>query len=86
MEINWVVVGLIIDLILNGVVWLIIAAVSLPLIDIADKWTRKALKSMDKIDVWIREFVENSFEKHSCVSLVCVLARSFETNSKNSSR
>ena len=41
MEINWVVVGWIIDMILNGVVWLIIAAVSLPLIDIADKWTRK---------------------------------------------
>ena len=62
MEINWVVVGWIIDMILNGVVWLIIAAVSLPLIDIADKLTRKALKSMDKIDVWIREFVEKSFE------------------------
>ena len=62
MEINWEVVGWIIDMILNGVVWLIIAAVSLPLIDIADKLTRKALKSMDKIDVWIREFVENSFE------------------------
>ena len=62
MEINWVVVGWIIDMILNGVVWLIIAALSLPLIDIADKLTRKALKSMDKIDVWIREFVENSFE------------------------
>ena len=38
MEINWVVVGWIIDMILNGVVWLIIAAVSLPLIDIADKF------------------------------------------------
>ena len=62
MEINWVVVGWIIDMILNGVLWLIIAAVSLPLIDIADKLTRKALKSMDKIDVWIREFIENSFE------------------------
>ena len=62
MEINWVVVGWIIDMILNGAAWLIIAAVSLPLIDIADKLTRKALKSMDKIDVWIREFVENSFE------------------------
>ena len=37
MEINWVVVGWIIDMILNGVAWLIIAAVSLPLIDIADK-------------------------------------------------
>ena len=62
MEINWVVVGWIIDMILNGVVWLIIGVLALSLIDITDKWTRKALKFMGKIDDWIREFVENSFE------------------------
>ena len=62
MEINWVVVGWIIDMILNGVVWLIIAVLALSLIDITDKWMRKALKFMGKIDEWIREFVENSFE------------------------
>ena len=62
MEINWVVVGWIIDMILNGVVWLIIGVLALSLIDITDKWTRKALKFMGKIDEWIREFVENSFE------------------------
>ena len=62
MEINWVVVGWIIDMILNGVVWLVIAVLALLLIDITDKWTRKALKFMGKIDDWIREFVENSFE------------------------
>ena len=62
MEINWVVVGWIIDMILNGVVWLVIAVLALSLIDITDKWTRKALKFMGKIDEWIREFVENSLE------------------------
>ena len=62
MEINWVIVGWIIDMILNGVVWLIIGVLALSLIDITDKWTRKALKFMGKIDEWIREFVENSFE------------------------
>ena len=62
MEINWVVVGWIIDMILNGVVWLVIAVLALLLIDITDKWTRKALKFMGKIDEWIRELVENSFE------------------------
>ena len=62
MEINWVVVGWIIDMILNGVVWLIIGVLALWLIDITDKWTRKALKFMGKIDEWIREFVENSLE------------------------
>jgi hypothetical protein len=35
---------------LNGFVWLIIAAFSLPLIEVIDKWTRKAIKSMDKAD------------------------------------
>ena len=49
-------------MILNGVVWLVIAVLALLLIDITDKWTRKALKFMGKIDEWIREFVENSFE------------------------
>jgi hypothetical protein len=41
MEINWVVVGWIIDMILNGVVWLIIAVFTLTLIDISDQWTKK---------------------------------------------
>ena len=62
MEINWIVVGWIIDMILNGFVWLIIAVLGLSLIDITDKWIRKALKLMLKADQWIREFVENSLE------------------------
>ena len=62
MNINWVVVGWIIDMILNGVVWLIIAALALPLIDITDKYTRKAVKWMGVIDDLGRKFVENSLE------------------------
>ena len=62
MEINWVVVGWIIDMILNGVVWLLIAAFSLILIDVTDKWTRKAIKLMGRADDLIRIFIENSFE------------------------
>ena len=44
MEINWIAVGWIIDMILNGFVWLIIAVLGLSLIDITDKWIRKTLK------------------------------------------
>ena len=62
MEINWVVVGWIIDMVLNGVVWLVIAAVSLLLIDMTDTWTRKAVKWMGKVDDWIRKFVDILFE------------------------
>ena len=62
MEINWTVVGWVIDMILNGFVWLVIAAIFITLIDLTDTWTRKALKLMDKADMWIRKFVENLFE------------------------
>ena len=62
MEINWVVVGWIIDMILNGVVWLIIAALSLALIDITDTWTRKVIKWMDKADKWTRKLIDILFE------------------------
>ena len=62
MEINWAVVGWIIDLILNGAVWLIIAVFSLILIDMTDTWTRKAIKFMDKADKTIRKFIDDLFE------------------------
>ena len=62
MEINWIAVGWIIDMILNGFMWLIIAAFSLLLIDMTDAWTRKAIKWMDKADKWIRNLVDDLFE------------------------
>ena len=62
MEINWVILGWLIDMILNGFVWLIIAAFSLSLIDMTDRWTRKAIKWMDKADKWTRKLIDNSFE------------------------
>ena len=62
MQVNWIVVGWIIDMILNGIIWLIIAAFLLPLIDVTDQWTRKAVKLMGKADDWIRKFTDNLFE------------------------
>jgi len=58
----WTAVGWIIDMILNGAVWLIIATLSLILIDVTDTWTRKAIKFMDKADKTIRKFIDNLFE------------------------
>ena len=49
-------------MILNGIVWLIIAAFALPLIDVTDKYTRKAVKWMGVIDDLARKFMENSLE------------------------
>jgi hypothetical protein len=62
MEINWIAVGWIIDMIINGFVWLIIGAFSLFLIDMTDTWTRKAIKLIDKADTWIRKAIDNIFE------------------------
>ena len=62
MEINWIAIGWIIDMILNGLVWFIIAAFSLILIDMTDTWTRKAIQFMDKADKWTRKLIDNLFE------------------------
>ena len=61
MEINWIAIGWIIDMILNGLLWLIIAAFSLLLIDMTDSWTRKAVKWIDKADIWVRALIDNLF-------------------------
>tara|TARA_B100000900_G_scaffold307076_1_gene265712 strand:+ start:279 stop:566 length:288 start_codon:yes stop_codon:yes gene_type:complete len=62
MEINWLIFGWLIDMVLNGLVWLIIAAIFLLLIDVTDTWTRKAIKWMDKADKLARKILENLFE------------------------
>ena len=58
----WIMIGWIIDIILNGIVWFIIGLCLLPLIDVSDKWTRKAILFMDKVDKWIRNLLELSLE------------------------
>ena len=62
MEIDWILVGWVIDVVLNGIVWLIIAALLIPIIEVSDKWTRKAITFMDKADKWIRKILENLFD------------------------
>jgi hypothetical protein len=62
MEINWIAVGWVRDMILNGLVWFIIAAFSLLLIDMTDSWTRKAITWVDKADKWIRKLIDSLLE------------------------
>ncbi len=47
---------------LNGLVWLIIAALFLILIDMTDTWTRKVIKWMDKADKWTRKLIDILFD------------------------
>ena len=62
MEINWIAAGWIIDMLLNGFVWLVIAVIFLILVDMTDAWTRKAIRWVDKADKWIRKLIDNLFE------------------------
>ena len=62
MKIDWILIGWIIDMILNGIVWLIIVALALPLIDKTDKWTRKGVQLMGSVDDFIRKVLEDLFE------------------------
>ena len=62
MELNWKVIGWIIDMILNGIIWFIIVAFLITLIDVTDKWTRKAIIFIDVADKWIRKFLDDLFE------------------------
>lgn len=62
MELNWTVIGWIIDMILNGIIWFIIVAFLITLIDVTDKWTRKAIIFIDVADKWIRKFLDDLFE------------------------
>ena len=76
MEINWVILGWLIDMILNGFSWLIIAALSLLLIDATDSWTRKAIIWIDKADKWVRQLIDNLFEfiqKKNLKVLSCII-------------
>ena len=61
-SVNWIIIGSIIDIIFNGIVWFVIVLCLLPIIDKSDEWTRKAMSFMDKADKWIRKIINNSFE------------------------
>jgi len=61
-SVNWVIIGFIIDIIFNGIVWFVIALCLLPIIDKSDEWTRKAMSFMDKVDKLIRKIIDISYE------------------------
>ena len=62
MEIDWVILGWLIDMVLNGFVWLVIAIILLSLINMTDTWTKKALEFMVKADELIRKLIDNLFD------------------------
>lgn len=45
MEINWIVLGWIIDMFLNGITWFLIILIITPILGILDDWIRKVLET-----------------------------------------
>ena len=62
MEIDWVILGWLIDMTLNGFVWLVIAIIFISIINMTDTWTKKALEFMVKADELIRNLIDNLFD------------------------
>ena len=62
METDWVILGWLIDMVLNGFVWLVIAIIFLSLINMTYTWTKKALEFMVKVDERIRKLTDNLFD------------------------
>ena len=62
MEIDWVILGWLIDMVLNGFVWFVIAIIFISIINMTDTWTKKALEFMVKADELIRKLIDNLFD------------------------
>ena len=62
MKIDWVVLGWLIDMVLNGLAWLVIAIIFLSLVNMTDTWTKKALEFMVKADELIRKLIDSLFD------------------------
>ncbi len=62
MEIDWVILGWLIDMVLNGFVWLVIAIIFISIINMTDTWTKKALEFMVKTDELIRKLIDSLFD------------------------
>ena len=73
-SVDWVIIGSIMDIIFNGIVWFIIGLCLLPIIDKSDEWTRKAMSFMDKADKLIRKILDISFEWIEKKNLIYVFA------------
>ena len=76
MEIDWVILGWLIDMTLNGFVWLVIAIIFISIINMTDTWTKKALEFMVKADELIRKLIDNLFdwiEKKNLIIVASIL-------------
>ena len=74
MEINWTILGWIIDMFLNGIVWFVIILIITPILGVVDDWVRKFLeKSLE----WLRN---NGYRLLSSLLFIIILGTLVQVN------
>tara|TARA_Y100001935_G_C17053998_1_gene383397 strand:- start:126 stop:371 length:246 start_codon:yes stop_codon:yes gene_type:complete len=74
MEINWTILGWIIDMFLNGIVWFVIILIITPILGVVDDWVRKFLeKSLE----WLRN---NGYRLLSSLLFIIILGTLVQLN------
>ena len=74
MEINWTILGWIIDMFLNGIIWFVIILIITPMLGVVDDWVRKFLeKSLE----WLRN---NGYRLLSSLLFIIILGTLVQVN------
>lgn len=74
MEINWTILGWIIDMFLNGIIWFVIILIITPILGVVDDWVRKFLeKSLE----WLRN---NGYRLLSSLLFIIILGTLVQLN------
>ena len=74
MEINWTILGWIIDMFLNGIVWFVIILIITPILGVVDDWVRKFL---EKTLEWLRN---NGYRLLSSLLFIIILGTLVQLN------
>tara|TARA_B100000575_G_scaffold261978_1_gene236098 strand:+ start:284 stop:529 length:246 start_codon:yes stop_codon:yes gene_type:complete len=74
MEINWTILGWIIDMFLNGIVWFVIILIITPILGVVDDWVRKFLETSLE---WLRN---NGYRLLSSLLFIIILGTLVQVN------
>ena len=74
MEINWTILGWIIDMFLNGILWFIIILIITPILGVVDDWVRKFLETSLE---WLRN---NGYRLLSSLLFIIILGTLVQVN------
>ena len=74
MEINWTILGWIIDMFLNGIIWFVIILIITPILGVVDDWVRKFLETSLE---WLRN---NGYRLLSSLLFIIILGTLVQLN------